>query len=489
MLLSTTSFSTLTRIGVLLPVGLTIAFSAPVDLPKEGFPLGRADLAETRTVRELRPGVTYVHVERGGWGPEGPPKMTVVSAPQRDSTLLSEFRSCLEGAGYTLREHRLGRSFGEATYHMLSAGEFRSGEEARQVARQVSCPVYIANPVYFPDWDTGPWTLDIVIVDPKVYRGKVVSAWSGMGWRASPLELSRQYDAVAAINGSWFEYSLDGINGVPSGISIVQGEWHSEPYPNQTWKVYIENTEEGAKLWIGTDAPPPPEFHYADGKSVPLEGVDRMPKENELVAMRADVVRTSPPSHGYPPGVLPLQIGEDGYLGRDIFHKGGLVLMATGTKQAVLEEALAAKKPVTLDLRIPGRPGLNALYTAHPLILNGQSARWEDWGDPPNPNLMRRMARTAIGADAEGRIYLISIDGAGSYFLPEIGPIGVNMDELEDVARFLGLVDAANLDSGGSSSVMVVEGEVLGHYLDYHLFGAGDDDRRVGDAVLIVDDE
>jgi len=39
--------------------------SAQANLPTTPFPLGRPDLVETRTIKELRPGLVHIHVERG----------------------------------------------------------------------------------------------------------------------------------------------------------------------------------------------------------------------------------------------------------------------------------------------------------------------------------------------------------------------------------------------------------------------------------------
>jgi len=477
-------------------------FVVRATLPPKGFPLGRPDLVETRTIKELRPGLTHVHVERGAWPNEGPPKTTLTSAPQQDKTLLAPVRSCLEKAGYTVHEHQLYRTADAAPYYILFAGEFEGGEEARQALRELPCAtdLWIGNPAYFRDWDTGPWVLDIVIVDPEVYHGKVVSAWSGKAWRESPLELARKHNAVVATNGSFFEYSDDGINGVPTGISISQGQWHHEPQaPEQRAPMlFIENTASGPRLSIGSnaDAPPFPEFKWtgkgiggsAGAKSIKLDGIDRMPRDNELVVMRERVVATSPLSHFIPPHILLMQIGKDGYLAPGVIPNDGLVLMATGSKQGILQEAVAAKKPVELDLSVPGRPGLNAFYVTPTLVKNGQPTP-RDWGASPSPNSQRRMARTAIGADAGGKIYLISVDGSGAYLLPAGSPVGANMDELREVAQFLGLTNAANLDGGGSSTSMVIEGKTMGYDTAFHMTTPYDDDRRVGDAVLIIDDE
>jgi len=164
---------------------LTSAFGGQAALPTEGFPLGRPDLPETRTIRELRPGVTHVHVERGAWPESGPPKIALTNpgGAKRDRESLAPFRECFEKAGYTVREYKFYGNPEADPYYAIFAGEFDTMEEARQAALRGPCSAFIGTPAHLPSWDTGPWTLDIVIVDPKVYRGKVVSAWSGKALR------------------------------------------------------------------------------------------------------------------------------------------------------------------------------------------------------------------------------------------------------------------------------------------------------------------
>ncbi|KXU38125.1 hypothetical protein AXK11_01135, partial [Cephaloticoccus primus] len=452
------------------------------------LPLGRADLVETRTVKELRPGLTHVHIERGAWPKEGPPKYSFSNRPWNPSEDPAEFRASMEQAGYTVREQPLPLEGGTVTF--LLAGEFDTAEEARQALRKISYPVQLHYPAKHVYWDAGPYILDIVVVDPKVYRGKVTSGWSGRAFRDSPVESARRHNAVVATNGSYFEYSIDEIAGIPTGTSIVQGKWHSEP--NNGPALYLENKGNGEiSLSIHEkNVIPFPEFKWVgkDGKkkSIKLDGIDRMPKDNELVAMGQDVVDTSPLSHFVPTHILMRQIGDDGYLAKHLgwakyLRTPGLVLMATGDKQAILNEAMESDKPVELDIRVPDRPGLNAWYVT-PILIKDGKPNWKT-------GQQGRAPRTIIGADAEGKIYLISADGTPSRIAHEGGPPGVGLSEMVPVLDFLGLVNAGNLDGGAGSVSMVIEGKVLGHNNDLYMTSPYDDDRRVGDAVLIIDDE
>jgi hypothetical protein len=84
-----------------------------------------------------------------------------------------------------------------------------------------------------------------------------------------------------------------------------------------------------------------------------------------------------------------------------------------------------------------------------------------------------RHPRTVIGTSGDGRVWLITVDGRN----PALS-LGMNFAELQALARRVGLVDALNLDGGGSTT-MVVNGSVRNHPSD--LTGP----RRVSDAITV----
>jgi len=271
---------------------------------------------------------------------------------------------------------------------------------------------------------------------------------------------------------------------MPYAIPIMEGEWRNlhRPQEDPTSIIYIDNDPNGGtNFYFDDEAPPTPEFKWAGGKSIKLDGVDRGPKDDELIVMRYPLWKTGGYSHGHPDYITAMQIHTNGHLlPGAYFHGPGLILMATGSKRAILEEAFASGQPVEMDLRVAGRPGLNALMAPTVFIKGRQSM--------PFRSRLDRLPYTTIGSDAEGRIYLIVADGV-PFLRPKNGPIGIHTDETNAVVHFLGLTNASNLDGGDGSTSMVVEGKLLGHFPDYHLTTEYDDDRRVGDVVLVIDDE
>ena len=87
--------------------------------------------------------------------------------------------------------------------------------------------------------------------------------------------------------------------------------------------------------------------------------------------------------------------------------------------------------------------------------------------------MVKRNPRTLAGVDSQGRTVLVTVDGSSTHDL------GLSIPEAADVARSLGLVDAINLDGGGSSA-MALRGRLISHPSD----AAGE--RPVGDALLVL---
>ncbi len=100
------------------------------------------------------------------------------------------------------------------------------------------------------------------------------------------------------------------------------------------------------------------------------------------------------------------------------------------------------------------------------LVINGKAAGGA-WGLGGGLN-----PRTAIGQRADGAILLLVINGRS------IGSLGATLDDLSEIMLAHGAVNASNLD-GGSSSLMILEGEYLTS--SAYIFG----ERVVATAILV----
>lgn len=67
-----------------------------------------------------------------------------------------------------------------------------------------------------------------------------------------------------------------------------------------------------------------------------------------------------------------------------------------------------------------------------------------------------RAARIALGADAEGKPMLLWAEGAAKFgYVPGQGSCGASLKEMADICSELGMVNAVNLDGGGSAQILL----------------------------------
>lgn len=170
--------------------------------------------------------------------------------------------------------------------------------------------------------------------------------------------------------------------------------------------------------------------------------------------------------------------------------KGGRTLQAIGSDVDRLRAVaqVDTKLKVTTDL-IDGQ-GAPLKTTASTNVVNGGPLLMSDGAEnitaerdgmvhPNDGNgfyygwVHKRNPRTIAGVDAQGRTLLVTADGR------QTSSLGLSIKEAADVAQSLGMVDALNLDGGGSTT-MAVNGQVVNSPSD----AAGQ--RPVGDALLVL---
>jgi hypothetical protein len=162
-------------------------------------------------------------------------------------------------------------------------------------------------------------------------------------------------------------------------------------------------------------------------------------------------------------------------------------VQATGSDVDLLAGVQVGDR-LRLRLRLVSRgarlrtPSGTTVTNGGPLLMrNGRirvTQRRDGFVRPNDPSfaygfVIKRNPRTFAGIDAKRRTVLVTVDGRSA------DDLGLSVRESADVARSLGLVDAINLDGGGSTT-MVVNGTVITRPSD----AAGE--RPVGDAVLIT---
>lgn len=151
----------------------------------------------------------------------------------------------------------------------------------------------------------------------------------------------------------------------------------------------------------------------------------------------------------------------------------GTVVLSTPPEGAAAA-GLAALEPgdqVTVAWSFAAWPGILDTSGGNPtLVRNGRVLAGNVDGTTP---FHRRNPRTGVGATADGRLLLVTVDGRRPGH-----SVGMTLREFAELFVGLGATSAINLDGGGSTT-MVVDGTVVNRISDAQ-------ERRVPTAVLVM---
>lgn len=338
----------------------------------------------------------------------------------------------------------------------------------------------------------GPWRINVVTIDPRRSRHTLETAFGNtlMAPEATS-RIAARAGAKVAMNGSFFNYQgPTAFRGDPVGLTVTAGTVMSEQTGSTaeqnvfidadrgrlrmgrfTWKGYVRNT--------------------ATDKGRTLAGVNRVPRvpapcasgdTEACAAATGELVRFSPrfaASTPSGPGAEAVY-GPDGCLVRVSPTRGTKLSSAqfsvqgTGARAAQLlreaDDGCVRLDEYVLDGngdRMRLRSDTYGLSGRYRLVRDGDIVR-----NTGSATLFGRHPRSIIGRTADGRIELVTIDGRS------VSSVGATLVEAAQVARGLGLVDAVNLDGGGSTT-LAVDGAVVNRV-------SGASERPVSDALVLV---
>jgi exopolysaccharide biosynthesis protein len=363
------------------------------------------------------------------------------------------------------------------------------------------------------DDDRGPWKLEVLTIDPKEFRGDLTSSFGpNLQDRETTSQLAAAAGALAATNGGYFVMDPKaGAPGDPAGAAVHDGKILSEPVGDRPSLVIGAKNETSIQRlkWGGSVSAP------GTGGQLALDGINRVPglirncggtddsptnlpvhdftctDADEIVAFTPEFGPTTPSGPG-----LEVVLDDHGTVtsvnnvrGTTV-PAGGQTLQAIGTdadKLAGLAH-IGSKLKVQTDLldasgkALKTGPTTDVVNGGPTLVENGQlniTARRDGMVHTGDSNsffygwVHKRNPRTIAGIDAQGRTLLVTADGR------QTTSLGLSIKETADVARSLGMVNAINLDGGGSTT-MVENGQVVNSPSD----AAGE--RPVGDALLVL---
>jgi exopolysaccharide biosynthesis protein len=523
----------------LIPAGASTAAPAAPDQQNAApssahLDLGAQDLPETRNVTTLAPGLTRTTITRGAptqdffWTAEVAVPSTSPDPDAPASALSTQAQAQmvadkLTATGLTARvEHvqspQLADAGGDLGYR-VRMGQFGSKADGSATIDQIKAAGYKASMIY-TGWDgdagtseddRGPWNLQVLTIDPKEFDGDLTSSFGPtLEDRETTSQLSAASGALAAVNGGFFTMDpAAGAPGDPAGAAVHDGKVLSEPVGDRPSLVLDKNGTSIQRLhWHGTVSAP-------GAGELPLDGIDRVPglirncggtddtptnlplhdftctDADEIVAFTPEYGPTTPAGTG-----LEVVLDAQGTVTAVNHTRGTAVPAGRRTLQAIGSDvdklaALAVpgkKLKVDTDLLTESGKTLKTSATTDvvnggpTLVRNGQldvTAKRDGMVRTNDSNsffygwVHKRNPRTFAGVDAQGRTLLVTADGR------QTTSLGLSLNEEAHVARSLGMVNAMNLDGGGSTT-MVQGGQVMNSPSD------ATGERPVGDALLLL---
>ncbi|HEX2419860.1 MAG TPA: phosphodiester glycosidase family protein [Micromonosporaceae bacterium] len=504
------------------------------------LPLGPATLDETRSTRTLAPGVTLTTIVRGhadpsaAWtvevaipaGPGSPdpdaPPSAISDATSAQATAQRLRDAGLEPVIEQVTTPTVADAGGDLGFR-VRVGAMATRADADAIRARVIAAGLAGSSVY-TGWDgeaddtansTGPWRFQVLTIDPLEFRGSLHATYGpDLERRETTSELSRLTGATAAINAGFFVLDpAAGAPGDPAGAAVFDGVFASEPIDGRPVLALSDDARHTEILrldWYGS-------VTGADGRRLSLDGYNRVPGLIRNCGGSTDDRPTSLPLHDFTCTDPDELVGFDGSYGArtpagsgaevvldrqgrvvetreqrgGTVPPGGQTVQATGTKATDLlalarlgHELLVRTdlvdergRPVALTPRtavVNGGPELvrhgeiHATPATDGMLHPGRPSFYYGWVHKRNP-------RTFGGVDPQGRTVLVTVDGRG------LDSMGLSIGETAAVAKALGLIEAVNLDGGGSTT-MVADGIVVNRPSD----AAGE--RPVGDALVVLSD-
>lgn len=492
--------------------------------------LGPSDLSETRRTTTIQPGVTLTRIARGAsdsslfWTNEiAIPATSSSPDPDAPPRSISDQASAqaeadrLKAKGFSARVEEVDQprtadvAAGVLGYR-VRVGHFTGQADADANKARLAAVGETSSSVY-TGWDgdatdRGPWHVNVLRIDPHRFTGHLTGAFGpDLYDRETTSQLARAATATAGVNGGFFVLDpASGAPGDPAGAGVYDGRVLSEPVNGRPALVLHDNAQATAVERLTWDG-----AVRIGGRWKPLDGVDRVPglirncggdatdaptdlplhdftctDDSELLAFTPQYHDSTPSGPGrevvLDHGVVTAVHDSRG----TALAPGELSVQGTGDSASLLQSVKVGNDlPVRLRLETGGRSlatpvGTTVTNGGPQLMRDGAveiTQRRDGFVRPSDPSfaygwVIKRNPRTFAGIDTEGRTVLVTVDGRSTQDL------GLSIPEAADVARSLGLVDAINLDGGGSTT-MVIDGQVISHPSD------ATGERPVGDALLI----
>jgi hypothetical protein len=290
-------------------------------------------------------------------------------------------------------------------------------------------------------------------------------------------DTAARHKAAAAINAGFFM-----PNGDPSALLTLNGRLVSDTRRARGALGILDDRGRTRLLFDRVSATA---AIVVDGKRITIDGVDTTRARGKLMLFTPAYHEHTDTADGGTEWVVsgqPLRVqGTAKTAGRTPIPRDGFVLSFGGIELPPELRKLRRGARVAIETQYAPTFGRASEWSGAKDIISGQGllARdgefLSDWSGEGSSAafVLTRHPRTLIGTEADGTIWLITVDGRQ----PEHS-VGMSFVELQALARDLKLTNALNLDGGGSTT-MWVQGDVVNRPSDPQ------GPRKVSDALLV----
>lgn len=329
--------------------------------------------------------------------------------------------------------------------------------------------------------DEGPWVVNTLTIEPAAARGRLVATYGpDLARTESVSDLVGFTGGLIGTNASFFTFTASAqYPGDPVGLGVFEGTLLSEPTTDPAEEDVVFDGQSGRMMfgkvqWSGSAV------DRRTGATVTIDAVNHPPgATGETDWITPEFGARTPSGPG-----AEVVLDRRGCVVRTNWATRGTALsagqsavQATGPEVTALQAVAGPTSCLTLRQSVEDAVGNRLPLTPKTYGVNGRYRLTED-GRVVAPvgtgSFFGRNPRTLMGRTAEGTIVLATIDGRMT------SSVGTTIAETAAVARSLGLVDAVNLDGGGSTTMATAAGPVNTPS------GRGNVQRPVGDALVWV---
>lgn len=300
----------------------------------------------------------------------------------------------------------------------------------------------------------GPMVVHVLRADPRQVAIRAAMAThprhGGFG-RATPSAIARALGAIAAVNGSFFNYTSN----EPAGLVMLDGQLvASSPLRRSVFGIRYDGT------CFVDDGPARAAVLLDSGREIEMQRVNRRVQGDRWTLYTSHYgrsTRTPIAFDRYEVAIDATGLVIEAANGDLPIPPGGSVVSAAGAAAAELAEALAPGDRALVYNRLPGVwEGVRYAIGGGPTIVRGGRAHVTARQEGFDPHVAAgRAPRTAIGYTRAGEVLMVTVDGRKAEH-----SVGCTLNELARLMIKLGATEAMNLDGGGSST-MVVDGKAV----------------------------